>query len=180
MSYKSKSSQLAFAYSKVGKIQIKMANLLSLILRNPIRTTSFSYTFIVQILLIILKRILLPHYPHYQSLRLQLQRAYLSSSSLCFPDFVHRLPITYCSEKRARKVGDSWTGYVVPGTRDLKDTIIQTGDIQRGVVVYAHGGGYARGEARMYLNYMERWVKVAKQAGLELTFLTVEYRKSIP
>lgn len=44
------------------------------------------------------------------------------------------------------------------------------------LVLYAHGGGYARGEARMYLNYMERWQREAEKVGLELTFLSVEYR----
>ncbi|KAK5400811.1 hypothetical protein LTR06_011232 [Exophiala xenobiotica] len=43
------------------------------------------------------------------------------------------------------------------------------------VAVYAHGGGYARGEARMYIRYMERWVRVAAEAGIHLTFVSVEY-----
>jgi carboxylesterase type B len=49
----------------------------------------------------------------------------------------------------------------------------------RCIVVYAHGGGYARGEARMYLKYMERWEKVAKEMGVDVIFLSVEYRESL-
>ncbi|KAF4996271.1 hypothetical protein FDECE_12515 [Fusarium decemcellulare] len=52
----------------------------------------------------------------------------------------------------------------------------QQGAQKRCVALYAHGGGYARGEANMYVDYMERWVAVAKESGLDLVFLSVEYR----
>lgn len=154
-----------------------MANLLILLLRNPLSTISFSYSFIVQSLLVLLRRILLPHFPSYQSTRLQVQRAYLSSCSVNFPDLVHRLPVGQSPENRARRVGSGWTGYIIPGTRSLKEFVIDSSNRFRCVAIYAHGGGYARGEAKMYLNYMERWTQFASEAGLDLTFLSVEYRK---
>jgi acetyl esterase/lipase len=52
--------------------------------------------------------------------------------------------------------------------------------VQKCVVLYAHGGGYARGEAKMYINYMERWVKAATLENLDMVFLSVEYRRSTP
>lgn len=158
-----------------------MSNLLALVLWNPFKTLRFGYTFAVQILLIVLRRILLPHYPHYQTLRLQLQRAYLASTNLHFPDLVHRLPVRRCPETRARKVTtSSWTGYFVPGSASAKEIALDCSaapPTQRRncVVLYAHGGGYARGEARMYLNYMERWIARGAEAGLDVAFLSVEY-----
>jgi hypothetical protein len=151
----------------------KMVKLWKLLLQNPFRSCRFLYAFGTQILLIGLKAILLPTLPRYQSVRLQLHRAYWSSSSYYFPEIIHRLPVTNCPEALARRVGSTFTGYVIPGTVDLA---VSSGDKRRCVVVYAHGGGYARGEARMYLNYMDRWVKGAAEAGLEIVFLSVEYR----
>lgn len=152
-----------------------MAQLWKLLLQSPLRSCQFLYTFGIQILLVALRAILLPTLPRYQSLRLQLQRAYWSSSSYYFPEVIHRLPVTNCPSERARRVGSDFTGYVIPGTADLA---AGAGGSQFCVVLYAHGGGYARGEARMYLNYMGRWIEGAAEAGLSLVFLSVEYRKS--
>ncbi|ETN36649.1 uncharacterized protein HMPREF1541_08927 [Cyphellophora europaea CBS 101466] len=136
-------------------------NLLLLLLRNPLKTCKFAYTWFAQSLL---------------PLRLQLQRAYLSSCSATFPDLTHRLPVGPVTESRARLVvGDGFKAYLVPGDKVhlLKPGTKKSG--RRCTVVYAHGGGYARGEAKMYLNYMERWVRVAEDAGLDLAFVSVEY-----
>lgn len=153
-----------------------MANILTLLLKNPGKATRFWYTFLVQVFLVLLRRLLLPHWPYYQTLRLQLQRAYLSSTNFHFPDLVHRLPIKSCPEIRARRLGTDWTGYLIPGSV-LKEATLDHGELRSCVVVYAHGGGYARGEARMYMRYMERWVKEAEKHKLKLRFLSVEYRK---
>jgi acetyl esterase/lipase len=127
---------------------------------------------------VLLRRLLLPHFPVYQSLRLQLQRAYLSSASLTFPDLTHRLPVGNISPRRARKVDETVPAYLIPGTCDLADFARKgKGATQRCIVLYAHGGGYARGEARMYLNYMERWLASARKRSLDLAFFTVEYRE---
>ncbi|RAH76356.1 alpha/beta-hydrolase [Aspergillus japonicus CBS 114.51] len=150
-----------------------MVKLCKLLLQNPGRSFQFLYTFTVQMLLIGLRAILLPGLPHYQSLRLRLHRAYWSSSSYCFPELIHRLPVTDCPLARARRVGDKFSGYVIPGTAEL--SVTPDDKRQRCIVIYAHGGGYARGEARMYLNYMDRWIAGAAQEGLELVFLSVEY-----
>lgn len=150
-----------------------MVKLWKLLLQNPLRSCRFLYAFGTQVLLIGLKAILLSTLPRYQSLRLQLQRAYWSSSSYYFPEVIHRLPVANCPDTRARRVGSKFTGYVIPGTAELA---VSPGDKCRCIVIYAHGGGYARGEARMYLNYMDRWVKGAAAVGLEIVFLSVEYR----
>ncbi|KAF9892983.1 hypothetical protein FE257_012394 [Aspergillus nanangensis] len=154
-----------------------MVQLWKLLLQSPIRSCRFLYTFTVQVSLTLLRAILLPSLPRYQSLRQLLHRAYWSSSSYYFPELIHRLPVTDCAPTRARKVGADWTGYVIPGTHDLESYGVTktAGGVPWCVVIHAHGGGYARGEARMYLNYMERWVKGAEEAGLEITFLGVEY-----
>lgn len=156
-----------------------MVHLTALILCNPLKTLRFTYTFIAQVILVLLKHILLPYFPVYQSLRTQLQRAYLASSALHFPAIVHRLPVTHCPSSRARKVGSGWTGYLVPGTRPVSDLSRDRLCCDRKVCIalYAHGGGYAWGEARQYLNYMERWIDIASKMGIDLTFLSVEYRK---
>lgn len=155
-----------------------MPRLIGMLLRHPISALYFSYSFFVQVLLVLLRRLLLPHFPIFQTLRIQIHRAYLSSSALTFPDLVHRLPVVNCPEARARKVGTAgWTGYVVPGQARLPERLTDVNGPSQMVVLYAHGGGYARGEARMYLNYMERWIKVAAKHDLRLMFLSVEYRK---
>lgn len=127
-----------------------MANLAMLMLRNPLQSLYFSYSFLAQILLILLRRLLLPHFPVYQSIRLQVHRAYLASSALTFPNLVHRLPIVSCPQDVARQVGTGWTGYVIPGQKELVKGSASGEYEKRCVVLYAHGGGYLRGEARMY------------------------------
>lgn len=151
-----------------------MWRLFNLLLRNPLRSIIFTYNFVAQVLLIGLKLTLLPHFPRYQSVRIQIHRAYWATCSTFFPALIHRLPVTGCPEARARRVGSGeWTSYVIPGTKKL-DTVANTAGAC--VAVYAHGGGYARGEARMYLNYMERWQREAPKFGIDITFVSVEYR----
>ncbi|KAK4636479.1 Esterase [Fulvia fulva] len=144
------------------------------ILHHPLEAINFLYYFTVQLLLLTLHRILLPHYPYYQSFRTQVQRAYLASTSLCFPTLTHRLPATYTLQQAARIHGTGWNGYVTPG--DQVDRLHSAGDSDDvGIVLYAHGGGYARGEARMYYWHTRRWIEVAKAKGLEVIFVSVEY-----
>ncbi|KAF5857630.1 hypothetical protein ETB97_005483 [Aspergillus alliaceus] len=152
-----------------------MVKLWKLLLRNPIRSCRFIHAFVTQVFIVTLKRALLPGWPHYQSYRLQLQRCYWASSSFYFPEVVHRLPVTDCPSSEARRVGLDWSGYVIPGTKNLKD--LQFSDLNPNtcIAIYAHGGCYARGEARMYLNYMKRWTQGAAAVGLDITFLSVEY-----
>lgn len=150
---------------------------LLLLLRHPLRSIIFSHSFLAQVLLALLRRVLLPHFPHYQSLRVQIQRAYLSAAALTFPDLTHRLPVTNLSLKRARKLDDGVPAYLIPGARPLSEFRLAQKGRQASVVLFAHGGGYARGEARMYVNYMERWVRQAAQTDLDLVFVSVEYRE---
>lgn len=158
-----------------------MVQLAVLLLTNPVKSLAFAYSFVAHSLVIVSRRFLLPHYPVYQSLRIQFQRAYLAAASITIPEIVHRLPITNCPEECARKVGSGWTGYIIPGHRRLSDFSIDSSTSrQKCVAVYAHGGGYARGEARQYINYMERWIEVASQACIDLVFLSVEYRNLLP
>jgi len=153
-----------------------MANLLLLLLRHPLRSLIFTHSWFSQILLAILRRLLLPHFPCHQSLRLQIQRAYLAAAALTFPDLTHRLPVGNLPLHRARKV-DGTPGYLIPGSRQLSEFTCPKVGTKACVALFAHGGGYARGEARMYANYMERWVRGAAQARLDLVFLSVEYRE---
>lgn len=148
------------------------------VLQHPFQAAQFSYHFLTQVLLILLHRLLLPTFPRYQSLRIEIQRAYLSSTSLYFPTFTHRLPADYGRSDAAPINGKGWSGYVIPGPDPhvLKQAT-RNGKLR--VVLYGHGGGYARGEARMYVPYMKRWVAAAKQKGLDMVFLSVEYRKPL-
>lgn len=157
---------------------ISNMNLILLLLRNPIKTLRFFYTWLVQSTLLGLRRVLLPHVPMYQPFRIQLHRAYLSSCITTFPDLVYRLPIGQVPESRAKIIQSDFLGYVIPGSKSsLLSLIAQKPSNSQCVVLYAHGGGYARGEAKMYLTYMERWAKGAAAEGLELVFLSVEYRE---
>ena len=156
--------------------------LLLLLLKHPVATLTFTYTWAAQSFLVVLRRVLLPHIPVYQSLRTQLQRAYLSACSATFPDLTHRLPVGPVPDSRARRLlGVDFEAYIIPGSKsDLLDGVSQADARPRCVALYAHGGGYARGEAKMYLNYMERWVTVAQAADLNLVFMSVEYREYDP
>ncbi|KAG4427851.1 hypothetical protein IFR05_016669 [Cadophora sp. M221] len=151
-----------------------------LICSNPLRAAGFLYTWITASVLVILNRLLLPHYPVYQDLRVRFQRAYLSSAALLFPDLVHRLPVGELPDSQAfpiRSSSHGFEGYLIPGSKGpiIKDLASHNMRQGKCVVLYAHGGGYARGEARMYLNYMNRWERVASKTGLDLVFLSVEY-----
>jgi len=153
---------------------LKMWKMVCVMVRDPWGSIKFTYAFAAQTFLVCLKFVLLPHLPRYQTFRTQIHRAYWSSASTFLFPLIHRLPVIGCPETRARKVGDGWTAYVIPGTKQLDTVAVSPGTC---VIVYAHGGGYARGEARMYLNYMEHWQSEAAKRGLEIIFVSVEYRK---
>ncbi|KAF5640798.1 hypothetical protein F52700_3509 [Fusarium sp. NRRL 52700] len=153
-----------------------MARAVALILLHPLQFVHFTYSFLCLVLVVLLRRILLPHFPSYQSLRLQLHRAFLSAASTTFPDLPRRLPVSKLDPARARVIFQLPTAYVIPGIYDLSKLAEARFDGgKKCVVLYAHGGGYARGQATMYVDYMERWIKVANQQGLELGFVSVEY-----
>lgn len=156
-------------------------NLLLLLLRNPVSTLRFLYTWSALSAIVILKRILVPHISQYQSIRIQLQRAYLLSCSSTFPDLTHRLPVGQVSQARATQISTTeFNGYIIPGSQSpVLEGLAKSSHQTQCVALYAHGGGYARGEAKMYMNYMERWVRKARESGLDLAFLSVEYRRSI-
>ena len=154
-----------------------------LIISNPFKAVKFLYTWAATSFLVLLQCLLLPHYPAYQDLRTRLQRAYLSSTVVAFPDLVHRLPVGPLPDSEACPIKSSshdFEGYLIPG---MKGTIVEvlasSGKCHdKCIVLFAHGGGYSKGEARMYLNYMKRWERVAREQGLDLVFLSVEYRQS--
>lgn len=153
-----------------------MANLFVLFAKAPLQTLVFIYYFTAQLLLLCLKRVLLPQLHTYQSFRTQIHRAYLSSAGL-YPDLLHGLPVN-CSTEDARKIAsDSCSAYVIPGTSILPTSGQQSFPFRKVVILYAHGGGYAWGEARMYIHHMKRWVARARQDRLDLVFVSVEYRK---
>lgn len=154
-----------------------MANLFLLLLRHPLQALLFTHSFLAQVVLLLLRRLLLPHFPFYQSVRLQVQRAYLSSAALTFPNLTHRLPVGNLPVKRARRINVQLPAYLIPGSQTLHEFLERETNHQKCVALFAHGGGYARGEARMYVNYMERWVRFAAESNLDLIFLSVEYRK---
>lgn len=153
-----------------------MPSKLEMMLSHPIQAGTFIYVFLSRTLLVLLSRILLPTAPRYQTLRIELQRAYLTSASLCFPDLTFCLPTKYPESDALPVAGKGWTGYVVPGGRHPESVLEEVASVsEHRVVLFAHGGGYARGEARMYVPYMRRWVTGAKERGLKLVFLSVEY-----
>ncbi|KAH7127791.1 Alpha/Beta hydrolase protein [Dactylonectria estremocensis] len=152
-----------------------MWRLIELLVSHPLNTIAFCYTFTVQFSVILARCLLLPHVHRYQSFRTLVQRAYWSSAYGTFRQLIHRLPVVRCPETRARRVGSDWTGYIIPGTKRLDNLPSAPADLVSCVAVYAHGGGYGFGEARMYLNYMDRFVSDAEKVGLDITFLSVEY-----
>lgn len=157
-----------------------MAKLYILLLSNPIKSLLVLYSFLAQALLVLLRQALLAHFPAYQPLRIQLQRCYLAACSLHFPDLTHRLPADEVHVTKARFLDKKgWKAYVIPGTVSPRHSFAKDRALERpgAVIIYAHGGGYARGEAKMYLNYFERWVKVAAERGMDIVFVSVEYRE---
>ncbi|KAH7379067.1 Alpha/Beta hydrolase protein [Cadophora sp. MPI-SDFR-AT-0126] len=155
-------------------------HLFTLVSRDPLKTAIFLYTWITSSILVLLTRFLLPHIPAYQPIRIRLSRAYLSSAALIFPDLVHRLPVGPLPKSQAYPIASAshgFEGYLIPGSKGsvIKELVSHSASQAKCVVLFAHGGGYARGEAKMYLNYMNRWEKVAKEAGVDLVFLSVEY-----
>jgi hypothetical protein len=97
----------------------KMGTLLALMLQHPVQSVLFAYSFASQVVLVCLRRILLPHFPVYQSLRLQLQRAYLAAASVAFPEIVNRLPVGDVPQQRAHKADPKFDVYLIPGHKDL-------------------------------------------------------------
>lgn len=157
-----------------------MAKLYMLLLSNPVKSLLVLYTFCAQAFLVLLRHAVLAHIPQYQPLRIQLQRCYLSACSLHFPDLTHRLPTDEVHVTKARFVDKkAFKAYVIPGTVSPRHSFAKDRTLDRpgAVIIYAHGGGYARGEAKMYLNYFNRWVSVAAEKGIDIVFVSVEYRQ---
>ncbi|KAH8595052.1 Alpha/Beta hydrolase protein [Bisporella sp. PMI_857] len=153
-----------------------MAYLPWMLLRSPFQSLKLIYSFSIFSCIEILRRILLPHVPVYQSLRTRLFRAYLAAANVHFPEIIHRLPVSAPSSRAKLIETNDFKAYIIPGGADVANLAAPTQEKQnRCVLLYAHGGGYARGEARMYLTYMERWIAVARRRGLDLVFVTVEY-----
>lgn len=165
---------------EANRIPYTMAKLYLLLLSNPTKTLLFLYSFLAQAFLVLLRYALLAHFPTYQPLRIQLQRCYLAACSLHFPDLTHRLPADEVHVTKARYLDKKgWKAYVIPGTVSPRHSFAKDRTLERpgAVVMYAHGGGYVRGEAKMYLSYFERWVKVAAERGIDVVFVSVEYRE---
>lgn len=157
-----------------------MSGLARKLLESPLNSLIFAFAFLVQTVLIVLRRLLLPRFPAYQSVRTQLQRAYLAAAVVHYPDLPHRLPVR-ASEREARKLeGDGWVGYLIPGHDPLASYVNQALEERCRIILFAHGGGYVRGEARMYRRYMRRWRQCARERGLRILFLSVEYGKGVP
>lgn len=146
-----------------------------MILASPVEFIVFAYAFCIRITLIVASRLLLPPHSRYQSLRTEVQRAFQTSASLHFREFTHRLPAEYPPRDARLVTGKGFKGYLIPGddTAALKNASNSNGR----VVLFAHGGGYAIGTARMYVPYMKRWVDLARKRGVNLVFLSVEYSK---
>lgn len=157
-----------------------MPSKLALAIQHPIQAVVFFYGFLVRVLIVLGSRILLPNAPRYQSLRTELQRAYLTSTSLNFPDLTFCLPAAYPESQAFPIQGSGWKGWLIPGGKDALSTLERAAkqDDHR-VVIYAHGGGYARGTARMYTPYMHRWAGGATGHGIKLIFLSLEYSKTL-
>lgn len=148
-----------------------MGDVLRQLINSPRACVLCVYTFVIQTILIIARRVLLPHLFTYQSLRTQIFRAYLISTFALPP-----LPVE-ASDAEAQPIEEDgkWKGYLIPGTRPLSSFAGNSSSGRHVVALYAHGGGYGWGEARQYLTYMERWVSCAEAAGIDLVFLSVEY-----
>ncbi|PPJ59594.1 hypothetical protein CBER1_01174 [Cercospora berteroae] len=84
------------------------------------------------------------------------------------------MPADYPEKDALPVTGKGWSGYIIPG-HDRAVLSRATDKTNVTVILFAHGGGYARGEARMYVPYVKRWVACAKAAGLGIVFLSVEY-----
>lgn len=84
-------------------------------LQHPVQACSFLYYFVIQLILTALHHILRPAYPRYQSIRIEVQKADLTATSLHFPAFTHRLPATYSARQAPPITGQGWKGYSVSG-----------------------------------------------------------------
>jgi hypothetical protein len=105
----------------------------------------------------------------------------MSTCVSILPNLVYRLPVGPVPEVRAKEIQADFLAYLIPGNKpSLLSQIAKQSTKSQCIVLFAHGGGYARGEAKMYLNYMERWVEVAAEIGLDIVFLSVEYRELSP
>lgn len=97
-----------------------MVHVLTIVAQNPIRVLCFTYSFVTSSLLAVAERVLLAHYPAYQSQRTRIARAYLAAAAIHIPRLVHGLLVTNCPPERARAVPlrDSVTNGGIPASPD--------------------------------------------------------------
>lgn len=135
---------------------------------------------------VFLNRLLLPFACRAVDFRTQLYRCYLGGFLANFWDLLFKAPLNL---KKSRYADEKLGGVpcvIIPrdaaaALQESKHQDITTQGQQQKplILLYAHGGGYAFGEPLMYIETYERWIRRAKEQGLKLVVVSVDYSGSI-
>ncbi|KAH8754663.1 Alpha/Beta hydrolase protein [Hyaloscypha sp. PMI_1271] len=151
-----------------------MASRSILILRHPWKFLKFSWAYLRYLLLALADRLLFPFACRPISLHTETARCYLGASLSCFVELIFSAPPGLGPDDFEAVKLKGVPAVLVPPGKKLETLSRQT---ERTVVLlYAHGGGYAFGEALMYIDAYKRWIREAEANGLCLIIVSVDYR----
>lgn len=146
-----------------------------LIAENPIKFFWSIYQSLAYPVILAAERVLLPRACRAVTLRTQVVRCMYGSFLANFSDIVFKAPPNLREEDYRSENFGGVSSVVIPRHADLSSSVSKQSNSL--VLLYGHGGGFYFGEPLMYISTYKRWVKVAKEDGVELIIVSVDYRK---
>lgn len=153
-----------------------MATHLQLIFANPWKTMRCAYEIIALLLLTLLSRIWLPFAHRVMDLRTEIARDFMGPLLTIFWEIIYKAPPGLDPKRYSTVDIGGVPSVIIPPQATLTGGPL---DRERNnlVLLFAHGGGYLFGEPLQYISTYERWVRSAAQHGIDLTIVSVDYRR---
>jgi hypothetical protein len=144
---------------------------------NPIKFFWSIYQYVVYLIILLAERLLLPTACRAVTLRTQIVRCIYGSFLANFWDILFKAPPNLREEDyKSEKIGGV-PSVVIPRHASLSSSFSKPSTSL--ILLYGHGGGFYFGEPLMYISTYKRWIKEAKEKGVELIIVSVDYRRSI-
>jgi hypothetical protein len=156
-----------------------MATHLQLILENPAKLFWSIWQSLIYLFLVLIQRLVLPNACRAVTLRTEIARAILGSFLANFWDLLFKASPGLRDDEYLLLTAGRVPAVLVPPDRDLNTIGSQEDGKRKLLLLYSHGGGYFFGEPLMYMSTYKRWIKAMARENVELTVVSVDYRKSL-
>lgn len=153
-----------------------MATHFELVLANPWKTIKCIYEITARLVLTLIGRILLPFAHRVVDLRTEIARDFVGPGLTIFWEIIYKAPPGLDSKRYSAVDIGGIPSVVIPPQATLVG-IPRDRKCNKLFMLFAHGGGYLFGEPLQYILTYERWVGSAAQHGIDLTIVSVDYRR---